>query len=303
MKKIIFCFLLCYICSFVYATNNHDLNIIFVGDVMLDDKPGELIKRGIDPFANVATLFNNSDISIGNLECVVGTTGKVDKDKPYSFRANPRVIPLLKKYFSAISLANNHSVDYGITAFSQMLDLFDKHGLAYFGAGRNINAANEPIMFNVKGKKIAILSFDFFMPRSYEALDDRPGVAWGDEDNAIFDIKAARLKHHADIVIVYPHWGIEYRKIADKHQIDIAHKMIDAGADAVVGGHPHVTQNVEVYKNKPIFYSLGNFVFSGFDEKEAKTGWLLELSFSKNLKEHWVIHVVELDNNGVPKEV
>ena len=77
--------------------------------------------------------------------------------------------------------------------------------------------------------------------------------------------------------------------------------MIDAGADAVVGGHPHVTQNIDIYKGKPIFYSLGNFVFNGFDTEESQTGWALELVFDSNKKITWTIHVAKLDKNGVPK--
>lgn len=277
-----------------------DIHMLFVGDVMLDELPGKLIQRGGDPFASFANLFQQADIKIGNLECAIGTRGRREK-KVYTFRANPRVTQVIKKYFSAVSLANNHSGDYGPQAFATMLDLLDREHIAYFGGGRDIRSAHQPYIVESHGKKIAILGYDEFLPRSFEALTDRPGVAWSDDDYVLYDIKNAKTKYQADIVIVYPHWGWEYQKTASQRQVRLAHLMIDAGADIVIGGHPHVTQNIETYKGKPVFYSLGNFVFNGFEDLDTTTGWALELTISADKQIDWKVHVARLDKNGSPQ--
>ncbi len=102
-------------------------------------------------------------------------------------------------------------------------------------------------------------------------------------------------------MIAYPHWGWEGDKIASSNQVQLARFMIDSGADAVVGGHPHVTQNIESYRGKPIFYSLGNFVFDGFDTVDTMTGWALEMLIDQDAKITWQIYEAKLDKNGIPK--
>ena len=213
---------------------SQSIKMVFVGDIMLDDLPGKYIKAGKDPFKSFAPLLKQADITIGNLECVVGTTGEPE-DKPFVLRANPRVLPVLQKYFSAVSLANNHTGDYGPKALSKMLELLDEASLKHFGAGKELRSAHEPIIFEVKGKRIAVLGFDIFLPRSFEALDDRPGSAWGEPDYIVADIKRAKDFYRADVVITYPHWGWEGEKTASQNQVQLAHLMIDSGADAVVG--------------------------------------------------------------------
>lgn len=283
----------------VYA-QSESIKIVFVGDIMLDDLPGKYIEEGKDPFASFSSLFKSADLTIGNLECVVGTTG-IKEEKPFTLRAHPRVLPLIKNYFSAVSLANNHSGDYGPDAFSKMLDLLDEAGIKYFGGGKDIRSAHEPVLFDVKGKRIAILGYNLFFPRSFEALDDRPGSAWAEDDYVRADIKKAREIHKADIVITYPHWGWENQKFASINEVTLAHLMIDSGADAVIGGHPHVTQNIEVYKGKTIFYSLGNFVFDSFDTDDTNTGWAVEMTIDADSTISWKIFEAKLDGNGIPR--
>lgn len=276
------------------------IQVVFVGDIMLDEAPGRYIKHGKDPFGAFAPILDSADITIGNLECAIGTSGKKE-DKPFTFMANPRVIPVVKKHFSAVSLANNHSVDFGTPAFERMLDLLDQSGLRYFGGGRDIRAAHEPVVFDVKGKRVAILGYNEFFPRSFEALDDRPGIAWSDDDYVVYDIQRARQNYRADYVFVFPHWGIEHEKIASSRQVALARLMIDSGADAVIGGHPHVTQNMETYQGKPIYYSLGNFVFNGFEDDDSNTGWVVRLSLNDNQPIQSETFVAKLDRNGIPR--
>lgn len=288
------------LCTNSAYAENKTIKIVFVGDIMLDDLPGKYIQDGNDPFTSFSALFKSADLTIGNLECVVGTSG-VAEDKPFVLRAHPRVLPVLKKHFSALSLANNHSGDFGPQAFSSMLDLLDASGIKYFGGGRNLQEAYAPIIFDIKGKRIALLAYNLFFPRSFEALDDRPGNAWGEDDYVREGIKRARNIHQADIVITYPHWGWENEKIASANQVALAHLMIDSGADAVIGGHPHVIQNIEIYKGKTIFYSLGNFVFDSFDTEETNTGWAVEMTIQADSTISWNIYEAKLDGNGIPR--
>ena len=295
-----FLFVLMLLPSFSWAQPHNNLKIVFVGDIMLDELPGQYLKKGKDPLANFRTLFNSADITIGNLECAIGIDGKRE-DKPFTFQAHPRVIPFLKKNFTAISLANNHTVDFGDKKFAKMLDLLEKNKVSFFGGGKNLRAAHEPLIIEKKEKRIAILGYDLFLPRSFEALPDRAGVAWGEDDFIVAGIKRAKEFYKADFVIVFPHWGWEHEKIASKEQQRVAHLMIDSGADIVVGGHPHVTQNIETYKNKYIFYSLGNFIFNGFEGIDATTGWALELDLNQNLSVKWQLHEAKLNSIGIPK--
>jgi len=274
--------------------------ITFVGDIMLDDTPGKVVKSGRDPFAPLAPLLDKADIRVGNLECVVATSGTPEPDKPYTFRAHPRTLPLLKRHFDALALANNHSGDYGPLAFGEMLDLLDKQGIAYFGGGRTLAAAHRPLIIERKGLRIALLGYDEFFPRSFEADVDKPGIAWSEDEQVRLDIATARSTYHADLVIPMMHWGWEHEGKASQRQRQLARVMIDAGADAVVGGHPHVTQDVEQYKGKPIIYSLGNFLFDGFSDAVNNTGWILEMQLDRQGARSWRTVSTRIDKEGTP---
>ncbi|TXH81390.1 MAG: CapA family protein [Pseudoxanthomonas sp.] len=277
-----------------------DASLIFVGDIMVAETPGELIARGEDPFQPFAALLSSHDVRIGNLECVVATTGTAE-EKPYTFRADPRTLPVLKRHFDAVSLANNHSGDFGKAAFAEQLALMDTAGLPYFGGGRDATAAHAPWIVERNGVRIALLGYVEFKPRSFEADASRPGVAWsGEDDDVIEDIIAARRVHRADIVIPFMHWGWEDEPDPSPRLRAFARRMIDAGADMVVGGHPHVIQGAEYYRGKPIIYSLGNFLFNGFDTPATTTGWVLSARVDRTGVVDWRTHVARLDANGVP---
>lgn len=276
------------------------VSFVFVGDILLDDTPGKVVKSGRDPFAPMASILNAADIRVGNLECVVATTGTPEPDKPYTFRAHPRTLPVLKRHFDAVALANNHSGDYGPLAFAEMLDLLERQGIAYFGGGRTLAAAHKPLLIERKGLRIALLGYNEFFPRSFEADFDKPGIAWSEDEQVRLDIVTARADYHADLVIPVMHWGWEHEPKASKRQRQLARVMIDAGADAVVGGHPHVTQDVEQYRGKPIIYSLGNFLFDGFDDKDSNTGWILRMELDRQGVRTWRTFSTRIDREGVP---
>jgi poly-gamma-glutamate synthesis protein (capsule biosynthesis protein) len=279
------------------------VSIVFVGDVMLAETPGQRIRQGHDPFAPFARLLDQADVRVANLECVVARGGKAEAGKPYTFRAHPRALPLLKRHVDAVSLANNHSGDFGRDAFAEMLQHLQKTGVPYFGGGHNLSEAHAALIIERKGLKIALLGYDEFFPRHFEAGQDHPGVAWSEDEQVVADIRRAREVLHADIVIPFMHWGEEHRPLANDRQRQLARLMIDAGADAVVGTHPHVVEDIEHYKGKPIVYSLGNFIFDGFTDEDNNTGWVLTLNVGKGGVRSASRHTARMDRYGTPHPV
>lgn len=275
------------------------VKLLFAGDVVLDDSAGALIERGGDPFAAFAPLFASADLRLANLECVVATTGNAG-DKNYTFRAHPRVLPVLKKHFDALALANNHSGDYGREAFAEMLGLLQGAGLGQFGGGHNLREAHTPLIVERKGIRIALLGYNEFMPRSFEADFDAPGSAWSEDEQVVADIRAARSVHHADLVIPVMHWGWENEPVANARQRALARTMVAAGADAVIGGHPHVRQDIEIVNGKPVVYSVGNFVMKETDNANQRLGWVLELNLDKRGVVSWRTHTAAIDMEGIP---
>jgi poly-gamma-glutamate synthesis protein (capsule biosynthesis protein) len=207
----------------------------------------------------------------------------------------------LARHFDAVSVANNHTGDYGSVAFSDMLAKLRSAGIQAFGGGLHLADAHRPLIFERNGLRIAFLGYNDFMPRSFEADTDKPGSAWASEADILADIRTARSEYGAHLVIPVMHWGVEYEPFANPHQRELAHLMIDVGADAVVGGHPHVTQDIEVYQGKLIVYSLGNFVFNGFNTVSTTTGWLLQLGLGFEGVRDWTILPVRLDRHGTPR--
>lgn len=275
------------------------LTLIFAGDVMLADGPGRTIAAGGDPLAPFAATLKAADYRIANLECPVASGGQEHARKTTTFRAAPSALAVLNGRFDAVSLANNHSGDYGQAAFEETMQHLDRAGIAHFGGGRNLAAAHRPLWINRRGLKIAVLGYNEFKPRSFEAGANWPGIAWSEDDQVIDDIRAARAAG-ADLVIPFMHWGWERETTPDERQKTLARQMIDAGAALVVGSHPHVTQGAEIYKGKPIVYSLGNFVFDGFDYATGKRGWLLRLTLDKSGVVFWDTLTAQIDDAGTP---
>jgi poly-gamma-glutamate capsule biosynthesis protein CapA/YwtB (metallophosphatase superfamily) len=275
------------------------VQLVFAGDIMLDDGPGKEVAKGVDPFAAFTDTLTGADFTIGNLECVIATGGE-KVEKPYNFRVDPRAIPLVQRYFDAVSVANNHSGDFGPEALVEQCQRLEAAGLKYFGGGRNLAAARVPLVVELKGLRIAILGYNEFKPRSFEATDTRAGVAWGVDEQVLEDIRLARSKYKADLVIPYMHWGYEEEPEPNERQRAFSRVMIDSGADVIVGGHPHITQGAEYYNGHLIVYSLGNFVFDGFDEGPCRSGWLLRLTLDKQGLVAWDTRVAHADDQGIP---
>lgn len=282
------------------------VRLTFVGDIMLDRDPGKAMLAGRDPFAGVADLLEGADLTVGNLECVVADSG-TRLDKSYTFRANPKAIPYLARYFDALSLANNHTGDFGHAALIETMYRLRRVSVPFFGAGLNDEEAHTPWIVERNGVKIAVLGYNEFNPKSFEAGARSPGLAWSHDEKVVADLKAVRPR--ADLVITFMHWGEEYVPEPNQRQKSLARKMIDAGADVVIGNHPHVTQGHEFYKGRLIVYCLGNFVFDEWKDKpdrmkdERRLGWVLQLTASKAGVAEWKTVVTRTDNDGFPQQV
>jgi poly-gamma-glutamate capsule biosynthesis protein CapA/YwtB (metallophosphatase superfamily) len=240
----------------------HQHTLLFVGDVMLSRSVGAKIKAQNDwnyPFEKIADTLRATDLAIANLECPVSDVGN-NLHHLYSFRADPRVIEGLKYAgFGVLGVANNHMYDWGRPALLDTVDRLRAAGLRPVGAGANSLEAHYPLIVDLNGVRLAFLAYVGIEPKEAAAGPDQPGVAWLDGERALGDIRFARPL--ADIVIVCLHWGVEYAARPQPKQVELARQMIDAGADLVVGGHPHVVQPCESYHGHWICYSLGNFIF------------------------------------------
>jgi poly-gamma-glutamate synthesis protein (capsule biosynthesis protein) len=250
-------------------TAPRERTLLFVGDVMLSRGVGERMRSEDDwayPFQQIADTLAAADLTFGNLECPVSDVGR-NQYHLYSFRADPKVIEgLTRAGFDVMSLANNHAYDWGAPALLDTQQRLRAAGILPVGAGANDLEAHYPVLIDCGGVKLAFLAYVNIDPKEATAAPDKPGVAWLDPDRVMADIRFARPL--ADLVIVALHWGVEYAAQPQREQVELARQMIDAGADLVVGGHPHVVQPVEEYHGRWIAYSLGNFVF---DQKSPGT--------------------------------
>lgn len=242
----------------------------FAGDVNLDEastpvKKYDSEKKDITKCLSEDLLQEmlDADIMMLNNEFAFSSRGSKTANKKYTFRAKPDRVEILKKMgVDIVSLANNHALDYGQDALTDTFSVLDDAGIDYVGAGTDLDRAESPVYYNINGKRIAYLAASrVIFDVDWYATDDRPGML-GTYDPAIFleCIKEARA--NSDYVIVFVHWGIERKNYPEKYQKSLAKQYIDAGADAVIGCHPHVMQGFEFYNGKLIAYSLSNFWFS-----------------------------------------
>ena len=240
--------------------------IVFCGDILLDGSVRRLIDaEGLDAVfpAQYRAPLLDADIVMVNLEMPFSDRGAPDPDKEYSFRGDPSGIALLKDMgVSIVSLANNHTLDYGRDAFSDTLELLEGNDIKYVGGGRDKAQAAQWATFLVEDKKIAFLAASRVIPTiDWYATASRSGL-FGTYDPAGLNEQITLAKMESDYVFVYVHWGVERNDYPEEYQREMAYGYIDAGADAVVACHPHVLQGFEYYKDKLISYSLGNFIFT-----------------------------------------
>ncbi|MBM4021627.1 MAG: CapA family protein [Planctomycetes bacterium] len=273
--------------------------VAFVGDIMLDNGPGHAIASGRDPFTACADLLLDADFTVGNLECVLGKKGR-QVLKAYTFRAATDSPRHLKRYFSGLSVANNHALDFGSEGLVECLRILAAEGIPQVGGGRDLAAARRPLVFEKHGIRVAVVAANGFQAAASAAGEATPGIAPLEESAILADIAAARKA--ADFVVPLVHWGPELVAEPDAADRALARRMIEVGAAAVIGSHPHVTQTVDVHRGCPIVYSLGNFVFDYYPVDPPEwTGWVATLTFAKGQPVALDTHAVVLDAAGLPR--
>lgn len=250
------------------------LTISLVGDMCFDNLVAERMKQKGDDFlfSGYADYFKNSDILIGNLETPLTSVEPDYIVKEYHFRSNPDVAKFLKKYnFTAVSIANNHILDSGREGLYETVQTLYKNDIGFAGGEYNLEKAVKPFIKRAKGMKIGFLAFTKVIP-SYEwaAGERKYGVAcaysWHEK---VYKDAIASAKKQCDILVVSVHWGKEGVSEVDADEMSTARKMIDSGADIIMGHHPHVVSGIDYYREKPIFYSLGNFIFTMSNNPES----------------------------------
>jgi poly-gamma-glutamate capsule biosynthesis protein CapA/YwtB (metallophosphatase superfamily) len=259
------------------------VTLTFVGDVMMSDKvEGILKKEGYGyPYTYVKEYFEQADFSIANLETPITSNG-TKQDKQYSYRSSPDALPpLAAAGIDLVNLANNHSMDRGPDGLLDTMKHLDEAGIKRVGAGENIDEAYQHVILEKNGIKIAFLGLSHIISHeSWIATKNRTGIT------QIHDPKEAekaikRAESEADVVIVITHWGVEREDHPTKVQQNLAKRFIDAGADLIVGSHPHVLQGFEQYKGKWIAYSLGNFIFTTNDKPKTYDSAILQVTVNK----------------------
>lgn len=263
---------------------NGSVTMTFVGDVMMSDKvEGILKEQGYDyPYTHVKSFFEQADLSIANLETPITKNG-TKQIKEYSYQSSPEALPpLAAAGIDLVNLANNHSMDRGPDGLLDTLKHLDDAAIAHVGAGKNIEEAYQPVIMEKNGMKLAFLGLSHVIPEaSWKATKNGPGLTQvynpTDAEKAI-----ANAKQEADVVIVIAHWGIEREDMRSKEQKNLAMRFIDAGADLIVGSHPHVLQGFEQYKGKWIAYSLGNFIFSTNEYPKTLETAILQVTMTKD---------------------
>jgi poly-gamma-glutamate capsule biosynthesis protein CapA/YwtB (metallophosphatase superfamily) len=258
------------------------VTLIAVGDVMLSrNVASKMSEKGMDyPFLKTRDYLRSGDIVFGNLETPIFPGRKISRSEMI-FRSDPgSEKTLVDSGFDILSLANNHTPNFGKKSLKDTFKYLDQAGLIYAGAGENESDAHAPAIIETKGFRFAFLAYNDtdVVPDNWEAISNSPGTAFMDKKKMQRDVKAA--KANADFVIVSMHSGYEYKPKPNNHQIDFSHSAIDAGADLVIGHHPHVVQTIEKYKDKFIFYSLGNFVFDQMWSQETREGLVAKFIFS-----------------------
>ena len=254
----------------------------FVGDMTLGNYAGQAYDGSFDQeyekqnqdsayyLKNVKDVFEKDDLTIANLEDPL-TTSQDYAEKTFVFQGKPEYVDILADGdIEAVTLANNHSKDHFEQGMTDTKAVLDEKGIRHFGY-------DESCMMDVKGIQVGFLGYAF------------PYELTAEMKKAISDLKA-----QCDIVVVYYHWGIERQYQANEDQRSLAKFTIDAGADAVIGSHPHVVQGSETYQNKPIIYSLGNFCFGGNRNPSDTDSMIYQLTyqFKGNEQTGYQVHIV-----------
>jgi len=248
------------------------IKIAFVGDVfpggVLHDSSSDCLST------EVSDYLKGFDVRVGNLEAAMGEGFSFDEDKMrlwsnIIYAKDEDVRRIKEMGLDVVSLANNHVTDLGPEGLLNTITLLDANGIRHFGAGRNIQEAESPAVVTIRERQIAFLGFYDTKVAPHPASEESPGVCTS--GNIVDRIREAKRMY--DYVFVLPHWGFEniYRPLPEMKRL--GYEMINAGADGVIGSHTHHIQPYVVYKKRPLFFSLGNFLFPDFYQQPPRPIW------------------------------
>lgn len=273
------------------------LTIYAVGDVMLGEQPlcynfgvKSIIKnKCVDYlFKGVKDIFKNGDIVFGNLEAPISPYTNKKGFESNFFRGEQNAIEGLKNAsFNVLSVANNHIMEHGERAFLSTVSSLKEYNITPVGV------ANKPEILEVNGFKIGIMAYSLIEDFINNSLYNKNSS----EKKILEDINS--IRDSVDLVILSLHWGYEYVPFPSPEQVEIGRKLIDYGADIILGGHPHVLQSYEIYKKKPILYSLGNFIFDHTYIKSTRKSIIAKIRVDMNTKD---IHIDFIPVTCDPKE-
>jgi poly-gamma-glutamate synthesis protein (capsule biosynthesis protein) len=295
-------------------TEPNFVTLLFGGDIMLDRGVKNSVLKNFN--GDYSQLFNNldilktGDITFANLEgpaSDVGTDGK----SLYSFRMDPSVIPALNGAgLDVVSVANNHVGDFGRDAYADTLARLKENEISYAGGGQNENEAETPVIIEKNGLKIGYLAFSDVGPNWMSATDTEAGLLL--TNNPHFDEIITNASKQVDYLVVSFHFGDEYKTKHNARQETLAHEAIDDGAKIIIGTHPHVAEDTEVYSPKSctqsscmgfIAYSLGNFIFDQYFSSDTMQGMLLQIKLSKDGSMLVQKNTVQMNHSFQPDKV
>lgn len=254
------------------TNNSPAVTLAFTGDIFFSDSLySYYTQNGVSGFLSKKVKNNlyNADLYIADHEFVCSDRGEEAEYQIYTFRAPANREVIFKEMGAdVVTLANNHTLDYGVVALQDTFSLLNDLEIDYVGAGNNLDEALTPVIREVNGKRIAIFGTTRFVPQAFwYATNSNPGLLTTYESTAYFGMicdAIANAKKTCDYVIVFTHFGEEKQNTVEPYQKTVSYGYIDSGADLVVACHPHVLQGMEFYKGKPIAYSLSNFLFSNY---------------------------------------
>jgi hypothetical protein len=244
----------------VVSSETGDVVVNFTGDCVFSNHFEGHIGDEIDSVFRELPWFRRADINLINLEHPI-TTLPEEEEKEYTFKMDPAYLALLRlENINIVHAANNHIYDYGIQGIDDTMHYLDSVHVAYVGIGKTLQEAREPVIFTMKGMRLGFLGY-FGGRGQFTATDTTSGIAPRYQSYILSDIR--KLRSEVDYIIVSFHWGVENERYPEDWQRELGKASIDAGADLIVGHHPHILQSIERYNNGVIAYSLGNFIFGG----------------------------------------
>lgn len=241
-------------------------SLVFTGDVLLSEYVlSNYNSMGIDGVVSspLRDKMIGADETIINNEFPFSTRGTKAPDKQYTFRVDPKYVEIIRELgVDAVGLANNHVLDFGKDALEDTFTTFNQAGIPFSGAGHSLEEASKLITFEKGGVKVAVVAASRVIPVvEWNVRNSQPGVFTAYDPTDLINV-VSKAKGEYDLVYVMIHWGTEHTDRLEDYQKNIGRQLIDAGCDGVIGAHPHVVQGIEMYNGKPIFYSLGNFIFN-----------------------------------------